>query len=90
VFIECEPFSICFTPFEIPPTDAKSFFTAPAGFHSGGRAGVVSYADAHAETHRWMKPGVRPVNPDVDPHPSPSDRRDVAYIRMQSHHLLLR
>ncbi len=89
VFIECEPFSVCYTPFEIPPSDAKTFFTAPAGFHSGGRAGVISYADAHAETHRWVRPGVRPVNPDIDPHPSPSDRRDVVYLRARSHHLLL-
>jgi prepilin-type N-terminal cleavage/methylation domain-containing protein len=89
VFIEAEPLSICYTPFEIPPSDGQSFFTAPGGLHSRQRAGVISFADAHAEVHRWMKPGVRQINPNVDPHPSPSDARDVKYVRARSHHLLL-
>jgi len=89
VFIEAEPLSICYTPFEIPPSDGNSFFTAPGGLHSRRRSGVISFADAHAEVHRWMKPGVRQVNPTMDPHPSPSDSRDVKYVRARSHHLLL-
>jgi prepilin-type N-terminal cleavage/methylation domain-containing protein len=89
VFIEAEPVSICYTPFEIPPSDANAFFTAPGGLHSRRSAGVISFADAHAETHRWVKPGVRPVNPNIDPHPPVSDRRDVTYLRARSHHLLL-
>ncbi len=89
VLMECEPYSICYTPFEIPPSDAQPFFTAPGGLHSKQRTGVISFADAHSETHRWFKPGVRPVDVNGNPHPSPSDRRDVNYVRTRSHHLLL-
>ena len=89
VFIESEPRSICYTPFEIPPSDSQPFFTAPGGLHSRQRTGVISFADAHSETHRWVRPGVRPVNQNSDPHPSPSDRSDVNYVRTRSHHLLL-
>ena len=90
VFIEAEPFSICYTPFEIPTADSQSFFTAPGGLHSRKRTGVISFADAHAESHRWVKPGVRPIDPIITPHPSPSDPRDVNYVRTRSHHLLIR
>ena len=89
VFIESEPCSICYTPFEIPPYDSSPFFTAPGGLHSGKRTGVISFADAHSETHRWIRPGVRPANQTSDPHPSPSDRSDVIYVRTRSHHLLV-
>jgi type II secretory pathway pseudopilin PulG len=90
VFIESEPLSICYTPFEIPTSDSQTFFTAPGGLHSRQQTGVISFADAHSETHRWVKPGVRPVNSsNGGPHPSPSDRRDVNYVRTRSHHLLL-
>jgi len=90
VFIESEPYSICYTPFEIPTSDSQPFFTAPGGLHSQRRTGVISFADAHSETHRWVKPGVRPVvNGSSDPHPSPGDRRDINYVRTRSHHLLL-
>jgi prepilin-type N-terminal cleavage/methylation domain-containing protein len=89
VFIESEPASICYTPFEIPTSDGQSFFTAPGGLHSRQHTGVISFADAHSEAHRWVKPGVRPVNRGGNPHPSASDRRDVNYVRTRSHHLLL-
>jgi prepilin-type N-terminal cleavage/methylation domain-containing protein len=88
VFIEAEPLSICYTPFEIPTSDSQSFFSAPGGLHSRQRRGVISYADSHAEAHRWVKPGVRPVDPATYPHPPPSDTRDVHYVRVRSHHLL--
>ena len=89
VFIEAEPVSICYTPFEIPTSDSQAFFTAPGGLHSRQRMGVISFADAHSEAHRWVKPGVRPANLSANPHPSPSDPRDVNYVRTRSHHLLL-
>jgi prepilin-type N-terminal cleavage/methylation domain-containing protein len=89
VFIDSEPVSICYTPFEIPTSDTQAFFTAPGGLHSRQRTGIISYADAHSEAHRWVKPGVRPVDPSNNPHPSDSDRRDVNYVRTRSHHLLL-
>jgi type II secretory pathway pseudopilin PulG len=89
VFIESEPYSICYTPFEIPTSDAEPFFTAPGGLHSRKRTGVISFADAHAEAHRWLNPGVRPADANNSPHPSPSDPRDVNFVRTRSHHLLL-
>jgi prepilin-type N-terminal cleavage/methylation domain-containing protein len=91
VFIEAEPQSICYTPFEIPTSDTGEFFTAPGGLHSQRRTGVISFADAHAETHRWKKPGVRPINPssNPNPHPSASDPADTRYVRIRSHHLLM-
>ena len=91
VFIESEPLSICYTPFEIPTSDTGAFFTAPGGLHSQQRTGVISFADAHAEVHRWKKPGVRPILPSgsPNPHPSPSDPVDTHYVRVRSHHLLM-
>ncbi len=88
VFIEAEPDSICYTPFEIPTSDFQPFFTAPGGLHGRHQTGVISFADSHAETHRWIKPGVRPVNANSNPHPSPSDQSDVHYVRTLSHHLM--
>jgi prepilin-type N-terminal cleavage/methylation domain-containing protein len=90
VFIEAEPWSICYTPFEIPISDSEPFFTAPGGLHSRRRTGVISFADAHAETRRWFRPGVRQVGPTDRPHPSPSDPRDVHFVRSRAHHLLPR
>ena len=89
VFIEAEPMSICFTPFEIPTSDTQPFFTAPGGLHSRQRTGVISFADAHSETHRWVRPGVRPVDPSTSPHTLTGDPVDVRYVRTRSHHLLM-
>ena len=33
VFIETEPLSICYTPFEIPVSDNQAYFTAPGALH---------------------------------------------------------
>jgi prepilin-type N-terminal cleavage/methylation domain-containing protein len=86
VFIESEPVSICYTPFEIPTSDYQAFFTAPGALHSRQRTGVISFADAHSEAHRWKLPAVRPMS--SSPHPSPSDPEDAHYVRARSHHLL--
>jgi hypothetical protein len=85
VFIDAEPVSICYTPFEIPAADSTVFFTAPGVLHKK-QSGVISFADAHAETHKWKKPALRPIN--SNPHPSPTDIQDVRYIRSRAHHLL--
>jgi len=88
VFLDVDPSSACYTPFEIPTSNAQSFFTAPGAMHDKS-SGVLSYADGHAESHKWKKPLLR--SPDValngSPHPVTSSTNDVAFIRSQSHHL---
>jgi prepilin-type N-terminal cleavage/methylation domain-containing protein len=88
VFIDVEPLSICYTPFEIPVVNTQNYFTAPGALHDK-RAGVLSFADGHSESHRWKKPVVRATTPTLvsNPHPVPSNPQDVSYIRTRSHHL---
>lgn len=86
VFIDVEPASICYTPFEIPVANTQTYFTAPGSMHDGNR-GVLSYADGHSESHRWKRPVQRAITSGVSPHPVPSDSQDVSYIRARSHHL---
>jgi len=81
--------SICYTPFEIPTSDTQAFFTAPGSMHN--RAAVMSFADAHAESHKWVQPILRAWNPtpgSATPHPNPGNSVDVNYIRVRAHHLL--
>ena len=89
VFMDVEPLSICYTPFEIPISDTQSYFTAPAALHDK-KAAVLSFADAHSESHRWKKPVLRTFTAALssNPHPVPSDPQDVRYIRSRAHHLL--
>jgi prepilin-type N-terminal cleavage/methylation domain-containing protein len=88
VFIDVEPLSICYTPFEIPVSNLQSYFTAPGALHDR-KSGVLSFADGHSESHRWKRPVLRASDPRLmsNPHPVPSDRTDVSYIRERSHHL---
>ena len=83
VFIDVEPASICFQPFDIPATDTTQFFSAPGALHS--KSGVLSFADGHADSHKWFRPALRKTVPG-DPHPSPSDKRDVFWLRRRAHH----
>jgi hypothetical protein len=88
VFMDVEPRSICYTPFEIPVSNTQNYFTAPGALHNKN-SGVLSFADGHAESHRWKRPVLRavPPAPSGSPHPVPSDPRDVSFIRAHSHHL---
>src|SRR5437879_6562013 len=90
VFMDVEPLSICYTPFEIPVANTQAYFTAPGALH-GKRSGVLSFADGHSEAHRWKKPVLRATTTALtsNPHPVPSDRQDVSYIRTRSHHLAI-
>jgi len=89
VFIDVEPLSICYTPFEIPIANSQSYFTAPGALHNKN-AGVLSFADGHAESHRWKKPVLRTSTAALasSPHPVLSNPLDVSYIRTRAHHLL--
>lgn len=86
-FIDVEPASICYTPFRIPENDSAPFFSAPGAMHAKGA--TLTFADGHAETKRWKKPTNRaPLAGNGSPHPSPSDRRDVMWLRRRAHHLI--
>jgi prepilin-type N-terminal cleavage/methylation domain-containing protein len=88
VFIDVEPASICYTPFEIPVSNSQEFFTAPGSLHDK-RSGVLSFADGHSESHRWKKPVQRSATlaATTNPHPVASNPQDVSFIRARSHHL---
>lgn len=85
VFIDVEPGSMCYTPFRIPDSDSQPWFTAPGAMHNRGTA--LTFADGHAESKKWKKPSYRaPQN--TSPHPSPSHRDDVTWVRRRAHHLI--
>ena len=85
-FIDVEPGSICFTPFEVPVNDTAQWFSAPGAMHL--RNASLSFADGHTESHRWKKPSNRKVLVAGLPHPSPTDKDDVYWLRRHSHHLI--
>ena len=88
VFVDADPSSACYTPFEIPPSNTQSFFTAPGSLHDKNSA-VLSYADGHAEPQKWKKPVLRSADVALNgnPHPVASNTNDVAFIRSRAHHL---
>jgi prepilin-type N-terminal cleavage/methylation domain-containing protein len=89
LFIDCDPGTICFVPFEIPTAINRPFFTAPGALH-GKKTGILSFTDGHVETHRWRKPYLHANISHLvqDPHNLvPSDRQDVTYVRSRAHHL---
>ena len=89
VFIDSDPGTICYVPFEIPIANNATFFTAPGALHDR-RSAVLSFADCHAETHRWKRPSLHPnTSMNGSPHNAvTSDPQDVAYVRSRSHHLV--
>jgi prepilin-type N-terminal cleavage/methylation domain-containing protein len=89
VFIDSDPGTICYVPFEIPTANNATFFTAPGALHDR-RSAVLSFADGHAETHRWKRPYLHPnTSMSGSPHNNvTSDPQDVAYVRSRSHHLV--
>jgi prepilin-type N-terminal cleavage/methylation domain-containing protein len=89
VFIDVEPLSICYTPFEIPISNTQNFFTAPGALHDR-KSGVLSFADGHSEAHRWQRPVNRSSTSSLvsNPHPVASHPKDVSYIRSRAHHLM--
>jgi prepilin-type N-terminal cleavage/methylation domain-containing protein len=87
VFIDVEPASCCYTPFEIPVMDNQAYFTAPGALH-GKKNGVLSFSDGHTEAHRWTRPVLRTSSTIASrPHPVPSNTNDVQFIRLHAHHL---
>jgi len=85
VFADVEPASICFTPFRVPTSDSEQWFNAPGAMHANG--GTLAFADNHVESHRWFKPSNRAPTTG-SPHPSPTDKRDVQWLRRKAHHIV--
>ncbi|HVY69527.1 MAG TPA: type II secretion system protein [Verrucomicrobiae bacterium] len=88
VLIDVEPVSICYTPFEIPQSKGQAFFSGPGALHNN--QGVVSYADGHAEAHKWKKPTTRKSTTQLlgNPHPAVSNPDDAQWVRTHAHHAI--
>ena len=60
VFMDVNPANICTPAFGVD-MDTDIFFHYPSCLHSG--AGVVSFADNHVETHKWLDPRTHKTAP---------------------------
>jgi prepilin-type N-terminal cleavage/methylation domain-containing protein len=82
VFTDVNPGNICTPGFGVNLT-SEAFTHFPSSFHNKG--GVLAFADAHVESHRWMDPRTRRSNPTdsvMIPHDDPSPRNaDLTWIR---------
>ena len=59
VFQDVHPDSICFPAFVVRmPGEPDQFYHYPSSLHN--ERGVVTFADGHAEAHRWADPRTRP------------------------------
>ena len=82
-FMDVNPDSICW-PFFGVKMDIDSYFNFPNSSHN--RGGVISFADAHVEYHRWRDPRtIAAWSTDYHAHddPSPSNQ-DLNWIRVRT------
>jgi prepilin-type N-terminal cleavage/methylation domain-containing protein len=81
VFMDVNPASICTPGFGVDMT-AETFIHVPSDLHR--RSGVVSFADSHVESHKWLDPRTRmgiPAGSQFIPHGIPSPRnQDLDWI----------
>jgi prepilin-type N-terminal cleavage/methylation domain-containing protein len=86
VFIDVEAASICYTQFSVPSQDNDMWWHVPGALHRKGA--ILSFADMHAEYHRWKAPYNRPMEiQGPDDHPiARGNRIDVGWVRRRSHH----
>ena len=81
VFTDVMPENLCFPGFVInmPPMD--TWFHIPSSQHRNG--GVLTFADSHAEHHRWVDPRTRPpIVGGIVAHSTPcSGSVDLAWLR---------
>ncbi|HEX7859098.1 MAG TPA: type II secretion system protein [Verrucomicrobiae bacterium] len=82
VFTDVEAASICYSSFQVPDSDLHPWAMAPGALHS--RSANLSFADGHSETKRWKLANDRPMS--KNPHPAPTDRQDVSWLRRNAHH----
>ena len=82
VFQDVHPDNICFPAFVVRmPGEPDQFYHYPSSLHNG--RGVVTFADGHAETHRWVDPRTTPpVTGGILAHWNDSTgNADLAWIR---------
>jgi hypothetical protein len=84
LFQDLSPQSLCTPAFivEMPGAGSDQFFHIPATHHH--RGGVVSFADGHAEAHRWFDPKLfqtAPVGSRLAHNLSSPRSRDLAWLR---------
>jgi prepilin-type N-terminal cleavage/methylation domain-containing protein/prepilin-type processing-associated H-X9-DG protein len=86
VFIDVNPASICTPGFGVD-MDTDQWVHYPSTFHRG--MGVLSFADGHVESHKWVDPRTRKGVPTVAPYyiqhndPSPGNQ-DLYWIRARA------
>jgi prepilin-type N-terminal cleavage/methylation domain-containing protein len=82
-FTDVNPDSICWPYFGVK-MDVDSFFNFPNSSHN--RGGVLSFADAHVEYHRWRDPRtIAAYSTDYHAHDDPSPgNQDLAWIRVRT------
>ena len=82
IFIDVNPASICTPGFGVDMV-SDTWVHYPASFHRG--MGVISFADSHVESHKWVDPRTRkglPGGAQYIPHHDPSPRNlDLYWIR---------
>jgi prepilin-type N-terminal cleavage/methylation domain-containing protein len=80
VFLDVDPRSICWPYFAVQ-MEKDSFFNFPNSSHE--RGGVISYADGHAERHRWVDARtVTAYSDDYHRHDDASPRnQDIYWLR---------
>jgi prepilin-type N-terminal cleavage/methylation domain-containing protein len=84
VFSDVNPANLCTPAFGVD-MDQDIFFHYPSSLHVG--AGVVSFADAHVESHRWLDPRTSKTVPDgqIIQHTDPSPNNiDLNWIRFRT------
>jgi prepilin-type N-terminal cleavage/methylation domain-containing protein/prepilin-type processing-associated H-X9-DG protein len=86
-FQDVNPQNICTPAFitTMPGNGPDGFFHYPATHHN--RAGVVSFADGHVETHRWLDPRTFATVPlgQKLPHDRPNPKNmDLAWLRQHA------
>jgi prepilin-type N-terminal cleavage/methylation domain-containing protein len=81
VFMDVNPASICTPAFGVDMT-LQTFVHYPSSLHGG--LGVVSFADSHVESHKWLDPRTckgLPAGQEFIPHWDPSpNNQDVRWI----------
>ena len=81
VFMDVNPASICTPAFGVDMS-LQTFIHYPSSLHRG--LGVVSFADSHVESHKWLDPRTRkglPVGQQYIPHNDPSpNNKDLRWI----------
>ena len=82
VFQDVHPDNICYPAFMVRmPGEPEQFYHYPSSLHAG--RGVLTFADGHAETHRWTDPRTSPqANGGILAHWNDSTgNADLAWIR---------